>query len=182
MECDIKLGSLGAQSDRTKRARREAKEVEGQKFRSRMFEVTNYQEQGILASNCHWSIAHGDWNQLLKDPNDRSQGKLETKNGLQEMFYFRFHPSMPQVEVAVRRILCLWHEKGGCYEQLSHGFEPSKSLRENKMFLPAKDCIFKLVLGGKLNDWNFVKLQERKDKGGNGEKQMINQNFDIDYG
>ena len=120
MAGDIKHGQ-GKRSEKTRNARKETEAIVGQKFVTREYEVTDYAVDGIPADNCSWTIKDNNrnWAQSWIDVNDHSQGRWTTKNGLQEMFHFRFHPAMPMGVVAVRRIPCLCHGKGGCYEQLT---------------------------------------------------------------
>ena len=87
--------------------------------------------------------------------------ELTTKNGIAEMFHFRFFPLMPQDYVAVRRVPCLCKP---CYDTLDKKWDmKEKDPKKQPIFAKTVGCYFEDHMSGGLNDWNLVKMSARME-------------------
>jgi hypothetical protein len=86
-----------------------------------------------------------------------------TKNGIHEMYNFFFHPGMPHLTAAIRRIPCLCK---GCYDQLSKPWVYSDTLEnhpeDQEKFDEPSNCVFEPMMAD-LNKWHFVKVGVSKE-------------------
>ena len=84
------------------------------KLTSRNYETTNYESKhDIPLANSSYKIVSGFDTGKPGTPEGR-------KNGLKEMFHFRFYPLMPENMAVVRRIPCLC---AGCKKQLANKWD-----------------------------------------------------------
>ena len=113
-------------------------------LKHRDYDVSNYDAadaiiqgiDGTPMAGCFFNVKGSQWNkQPWKSETNRKLGRWATRNGLKEMYHFRFHPRMPRHTVAVRRIPCLCDK---CYTQLGNRFVEGTEMKKQPMFARVK--------------------------------------------